>query len=208
MFTVITASSLIVILSSLLISSPSDARLHDVQFDVSDAVGHFVEIKKRNAKIFSKYPAEHGRITISEACETETSQLDDNEVLIAAEEAMTDSADQICADDSCKVDYASYSSGFESACTSEGGQIYKTSFTLSCDDGDLSFEYIAENVPSCVGISCDDDALDEAFDEAIEEVEDLLRAQGIDCELSTSSSGPRIIFAISTIIASSALFLL
>ena len=210
MFTVITASSLIVILSSLLISSPSDARLHDVQFDVSDAVGHFVEIKKRNAKIFSKYPAEHGRITISEACETETSQLDDNEVLIAAEEAMTDSADadQVCADGSCKVDYASYSGYYESACISEGGKIYKMDFTLSCAYGDFSLEYIIEDFPNCVGISCEDDALGETFDEAIEELEDDLQADGYYCELSTSSSGPRIMFAISTIIVSSVLFLL
>merc|ERR1712071_208134 len=138
----------------------------------------------------------------------ETSQLVDNEEVIAGGEAMIARAYPNCADNSCKVDYASYSGYYESACISEGGKIYKTDFTLSCDYGDFSLEYIVEDFPNCVGISCEDDALGETFDEAIEELEDDLQADGYYCELSTSSSGPRIIFAISTIIVSSVLFLL
>mmetsp|Transcript_17083 Transcript_17083/g.26674 ORF Transcript_17083/g.26674 Transcript_17083/m.26674 type:complete len:212 (-) Transcript_17083:300-935(-) len=211
MLTSITAAGWI--FSLALFSGLTDARLHDVEINASEASSrHFKNIKRRNAKIFARYPVDHGRIiTVSEACESETEQLFNNTQVSAAGQRMIDQAEPDCDfgdNAACRIDYDEFSAEFISTCSSNGGQIYTGDFTLSCSEQDISLEFETKNFPNCVGASCEKDDLDETFDEAIEELEDALEADGVSCEISSSSSGARVAFAISTVIVSSALFLL
>eukprot|EP00814_Leptocylindrus_danicus_P011668 CAMPEP_0116014516 /NCGR_PEP_ID=MMETSP0321-20121206/6314_1 /TAXON_ID=163516 /ORGANISM="Leptocylindrus danicus var. danicus, Strain B650" /LENGTH=211 /DNA_ID=CAMNT_0003484163 /DNA_START=88 /DNA_END=723 /DNA_ORIENTATION=+ len=200
------------IFSLALFSGLTDARLHDVEINASEAADrHFESIKRRNAKIFARYPVDHGRIiTVSEACESETLQLYNNSEVSAAGEQMINQATPQCDlgdDAACRIDYSEFSAEFISTCSINGGQIYTGDFTLSCSEQDISLKFETQNFPNCVGASCVKDDLDETFDEAIEELEDALQGDGVSCEVSSSSSAC-IAFAVSTAIISSALFLL
>jgi len=81
-----------------------------------------------------------------------------------------------CSGKTCKfdVDFAGeITDTFNSACVSNGGQYFEIELIrILCNGNDqfegISFEIILMNVPDCIGMSCDPEALIDSFFEAID----------------------------------------
>lgn len=54
----------------------------------------------------------------------------------------------------CSYDYAQAETNFDTACDAAGGQVFDTSFQINCDVNGASITYQFNDVPSCIGTSC------------------------------------------------------
>ena len=104
------------------------------------------------------------------ACEEETAALNTNaDISAAASTLLTTTKDTILADftdfcklvsRSCTVDMSVYSSEFKSACEANQGVFAEKSYSLACETDTVSPLEIPgdinlDNIPSCLGTSCD-----------------------------------------------------
>eukprot|EP00544_Gedaniella_sp_CCMP2646_P012374 CAMPEP_0202499558 /NCGR_PEP_ID=MMETSP1361-20130828/30140_1 /ASSEMBLY_ACC=CAM_ASM_000849 /TAXON_ID=210615 /ORGANISM="Staurosira complex sp., Strain CCMP2646" /LENGTH=202 /DNA_ID=CAMNT_0049131777 /DNA_START=119 /DNA_END=727 /DNA_ORIENTATION=- len=79
----------------------------------------------------------------------------------------------------CVFDYAKYTSGLEQACEAEGGQVLLDEFKIVCQhESDRRSELTYLNYPTCWGGSCDADNITDAFEDALEEDEGTIEAEG------------------------------
>jgi len=112
--------------------------------------------------------------TSASTCETETLELNSNQEVSAATTALlTSTKDDILADFSgfcrivalrCDVNLDEYSTDLKDACEQNGGQLYTTTFELACETDTVSPIEIPgtvalQNLPGCLGASCDLDNL-------------------------------------------------
>ncbi len=60
---------------------------------------------------------------------------------------------------SCIVDFEEYTVGYQNTCKNSNGMYHPVSFLMQCSDTNIDVEMEVMNVPSCVGHSCDVDAV-------------------------------------------------
>jgi len=103
----------------------------------------------------------------------------------------------------CTVDVADYSSALEAACTAEGGQIALKKAMLDCSGKLMNIpvpggiDVVIDNIPGCVGASCDVDNLppeiEAVFGMVVEqvktEVENAIAESDIECGATTTDAG-------------------
>lgn len=85
----------------------------------------------------------------------------------------------------CLFDYTNYSSSYEQACMTEGGQVFKDEFKFVCQSlSDFRSELTYVNYTACVGISCNPDNVADFFEEEWGNVEgDIESEVGYNCLL-------------------------
>ena len=96
---------------------------------------------------------------------------------------------------SCSYDFTAASADLESVCETAEGQYVVNGFTLTCnvkapDGSTASVAYAFVNSPSCVGMSCDVDALKEETETAANSMADMLeQTESIsDCTVEQASA--------------------
>jgi len=147
------------------------------------------------------------------ACEEETAALNTNADISAATETLLSSTkDTILADfsdfcklvsRSCTVDMSVYSNEFKNACEANQGVFTEKSFSLECETDTVSPLEIPgninlDNIPSCLGTSCDPANLPTAIAQYETDLVDSINTEvdaalgdNVACKVAADSSSPK-----------------
>lgn len=142
-------------------------------------------------------------------CEAETVVLNTNSELSAATtELLTTTKDAILADFTsfcrviglqCTVNIADYSKFLRELCVAQNGQLVETTYTLTCETDTVSPIEIPgtvnlQNIPACLGASCQADALPPSIvqvqDDVVVQINtevDAALGDRINCQVGSSS---------------------
>ena len=117
--------------------------------------------------------------------------LEDNTDLEKAFNASVDEisdAEEDCGEKrNCTVNQDTFPStlAFESACGAAEGNLYKTSFRISCS-GDDSFNFVYHNIRDCLALSCTDSMVQSSVKASVENIrssfEDDIGGGSVDCD--------------------------
>ncbi len=91
---------------------------------------------------------------------------------------------------SCIVDYEEYTTGYQNTCKKSNGMYHPVSFLMQCSDENIDVEMEVMNVPSCVGHSCDLDAVYTAIAHVLDTTDVTVLLSGLSS--STTTTAPNI----------------